>query len=177
MTNVSAFFSEFFATAVLLGLILALGDANNNPAPAGMNGMILLWLIVGIGAALGTQTAYCLNPARDLGPRIAAACFGYGKDIWTYRNGYFAYVAIVAPICGAVFGGFFYDLFCFVSLAYAVSLRHTDIPITYRADPNHLSTDHGARRSNSKSRPKCLELWSSAISTKTYTHIACQRNA
>jgi len=113
MTNVSAFFSEFFATAVLLGLILALGDANNNPAPAGMNGMILLWLIVGIGAALGTQTAYCLNPARDLGPRIAAACFGYGKEIWTYRNGYFAYVAIVAPICGAVFGGFFYDLFIF----------------------------------------------------------------
>lgn len=28
-----------------------------------MNGLILMFLILGIGAALGTQTAYCLNPA------------------------------------------------------------------------------------------------------------------
>lgn len=37
MTNVSAFFSEFGATAVLLAVILCLGDANNNPCPPGMN--------------------------------------------------------------------------------------------------------------------------------------------
>lgn len=76
MSNIGCFFSEFFATAVLLCIILALGDANNNPVPAGMNGHTLLWLIVGIGAALGTQTAYCLNPARDWGPRIAASMYG-----------------------------------------------------------------------------------------------------
>lgn len=113
MTNVSAFFSEVLASAVLLGLILCLSDQNNNPAPAGMNGMILLWLIVGIGAALGTETAYCLNPARDLGPRIACAMFGYPSKIWTYRHCYWIYVPIVATIFGGIIGGFVYDLFIF----------------------------------------------------------------
>lgn len=60
MSNIGSFCSEVFATAVLLFLILALGDANNNPAPAGMNGVILYLIIMGIGAALGTETAYCL---------------------------------------------------------------------------------------------------------------------
>lgn len=36
MTNVSAFFSEFGATAVLLAVILCMGDANNNPCPPGL---------------------------------------------------------------------------------------------------------------------------------------------
>lgn len=113
MSNTSAFFSEVFATAVLLGLILCLSDQNNNPVPAGMNGMVLLWLIVGLGAALGTETAYCLNPARDLGPRIACAIFGFPRQIWTYRNCYWIYVPIVATMLGGVIGGFVYDLFIF----------------------------------------------------------------
>lgn len=60
MSNIGAFCSELLATAVLLLLILSLGDANNNPAPAGMNGVILYLIIMGIGASLGTETAYCL---------------------------------------------------------------------------------------------------------------------
>jgi aquaglyceroporin related protein len=78
-----------------------------------MNGMILLWLIVGIGAALGTQTAYCLNPARDFGPRVAASFFGYPNKIWHYRNWYWLYTPIIAPLCGGVLGGFLYDLFLY----------------------------------------------------------------
>jgi len=113
VTNINAWCNEVFATAVLLAVILCLGDANNNPAPAGMNGLILMFLILGIGATLGTQTAYCLNPARDLGPRIAAACFGYGKDIWTYRNGYFFWTCWVATIFGGLVGCFVYDFFLF----------------------------------------------------------------
>lgn len=110
MSNIGAFFSEVLATAVLLSCILAIGDKNNNPAPPGMNGMILMFLIVGIGAALGTETAYCLNPARDLGPRIACAMFGYPSKIWTYRHCYWIYTAILAPIVGGVLGSFLYDL-------------------------------------------------------------------
>lgn len=113
MTNVGAFFSEFMATAVLFGLILSIGDQGNNPVPPGMNGFALLWLIVGIGAALGTETAYCLNPARDLGPRIACAMYGFPKRIWTYRNCYWIYTPIIAPILGALFGAFIYDLFIY----------------------------------------------------------------
>lgn len=113
LTNVSAFFSEFGATAVLLAVILCLGDANNNPCPPGMNGLILFFLILAIGAALGTQTAYCLNPARDLGPRIAASMFGYPKEIWTYRNGYALWCVCIATVSGGLFGCFVYDLFIY----------------------------------------------------------------
>ncbi len=113
MSNIGAFMSEVFATAVLMGLILCLSDENNNPIPNGMNGMVLLWLIVGIGAALGTETAYCLNPARDLGPRIACAMYGYPKVIWTYRNCYWIYTPIIATIVGALVGAFTYDLLIF----------------------------------------------------------------
>lgn len=113
MSDIGAWCSEVFATAVLLAVILSLGDANNNPVPAGLNGLILMFLILAIGATLGTETAYCLNPARDLGPRIAAACFGYGREIWTYRNGYFFWTCWVATIFGALVGCFVYDLFIF----------------------------------------------------------------
>lgn len=59
------------------------------------------------------QTAYCLNPARDLGPRIACAMFGYPKEIWTTRHCYWIYVPIIATICGGILGGFVYDAFIF----------------------------------------------------------------
>ncbi|KAK9899035.1 aquaporin [Cystobasidium minutum MCA 4210] len=113
MSNIGAFCSELLATAVLLFIILSLGDANNNPAPPGMNGVILYIVIMGIGAALGTETAYCLNPARDLGPRIAAAMYGYPSTIWTDRNCYWIYVPIIATICGGLVGCFTYDTFVF----------------------------------------------------------------
>lgn len=113
MSNVGSFFSEFFATAVLLGMICAVTDSNNNPAPPGMNGVIVMFLIIGIGAALGTETAYCLNPARDLGPRIACAIFGYPSKIWTYRKAYWVYVPIIAPIFGGMLGCLVYDFFIY----------------------------------------------------------------
>ena len=37
-------------------VIFAIGDSNNTPPPDGMAPLILLFLIVGIGAALGSQT-------------------------------------------------------------------------------------------------------------------------
>lgn len=113
MSNIGAFFSEVLATAVLLAIIMCIGDTNNNPAPPGMNGIFLLWAIVGIGATLGTQTAYCLNPARDIGPRIACSMFGYPGKIWSYRNCYWIYTPIIGTCFGALLGCFFYDLFIY----------------------------------------------------------------
>lgn len=113
MSLVGGVFSEVLATAVLLCLILCLSDQANNPAPPGLNGLILCFLIIGIGAALGTETAYCLNPARDLGPRIACAMFGYPSTIWTYKRCYWIHTAIAGTTLGAVIGAFVYDLFIF----------------------------------------------------------------
>ena len=41
--------------------------------------MLLFIAIVGIGACLGMETGYAINPARDLGPRLLTAMVGYGR--------------------------------------------------------------------------------------------------
>jgi aquaglyceroporin related protein len=86
MSNVSAFFSEFLATAVLLIVVLAINDKKNMPAPPGLAPLVLFLLILGIGASLGMETAYAINPARDLGPRILTAMVGYGRQVFTFRK-------------------------------------------------------------------------------------------
>ena len=56
--------------------------------------------MIGIGNSLGGPTGYAINPARDLGPRIAHAVLpikGKGSSDWGY-----SWVPVVAPIVGAV---------------------------------------------------------------------------
>ena len=57
-------------------------------------------LIWALGLSLGGPTGYALNPARDLGPRIAHAILpiaGKGSSDWGY-----AMVPVVGPMVGAV---------------------------------------------------------------------------
>ncbi|EIN12530.1 aquaporin [Punctularia strigosozonata HHB-11173 SS5] len=113
MTSVSCFFDEFIGTVVLVIVVLAISDKTNGPPPPGLNALVLFILILGIGAALGMETAYAINPARDLGPRIMTAMVGYGKDVFTYRNQYWLWCPIIAPIAGALVGAAIYDGFIF----------------------------------------------------------------
>ena len=60
-------------------------------------------MIVAIGASLGGPTGYAINPARDLGPRVAHAVLpikGKGGSDWGY-----SWVPIVGPIIGGVLAG------------------------------------------------------------------------
>jgi aquaglyceroporin related protein len=87
MTSVSCFFSEFVATAVLLMALLAVkntGKANGSPPP-GLVPLVLFITILGIGAALGMETGFAVNPARDLGPRLFTAMV-YGKEVFNFRK-------------------------------------------------------------------------------------------
>lgn len=56
MTNVSAFFSEYLTSAVLMISILAFTDPHNMAAPSGLLPLALFILILGIGVALGMET-------------------------------------------------------------------------------------------------------------------------
>lgn len=56
MTNVSCFFSEFLATAILLIVVLATTDNHNSPPPPGLLPLVLFILILGLGASLGMET-------------------------------------------------------------------------------------------------------------------------
>ncbi|MBE1555353.1 MIP/aquaporin family protein [Sporosarcina limicola] len=96
--------SEVIGTFVLLLGILAIGA---NDFTEGLNPLIVGALIVAIGLSLGGTTGYAINPARDLGPRIAHFFLpipGKGKSDWGY-----AWVPIVGPILGGSFGALFYQ--------------------------------------------------------------------
>ncbi|KAI0328916.1 aquaporin [Cubamyces sp. BRFM 1775] len=113
MTSVSCWFDEFLGTAVLLIVVCAITDARNGPPPPGLVPLVLFIMILGIGAALGMQTGYAINPARDLGPRLLTAMVGYGGDVFTFRSHYWLWCPVIAPIVGGLVGTFIYDLLFF----------------------------------------------------------------
>jgi glycerol uptake facilitator protein len=100
--------SEFLATAVLLVGVRALTD-RRNAAPGGyVEPLALGALVWSIGLSLGGLTGYAINPARDLGPRLASALLGWGTAVFESHGRYF-WVPIVAPLAGGVGGVFLYD--------------------------------------------------------------------
>jgi glycerol uptake facilitator protein len=75
--------------------------SGNTPAQIGPLGVALV--VVAIGASLGGPTGYAINPARDLGPRIAHALLpirGKGSSDWSY-----AWVPVLGPAVGGILGG------------------------------------------------------------------------
>jgi glycerol uptake facilitator protein len=98
-------FSEAVATFVLVlvagamgsKLVLSAGAAN------GVGPYLVSCLIWGIGLSLGGTTGYAINPARDLGPRIAHAILpiaGKGDSDWAY-----SWVPVLGPLVGAAVAG------------------------------------------------------------------------
>ncbi len=100
----SNFLSEMIGTFVLLLGLMFIGA---NQFTEGLNPLIVGLLIVAIGVSLGGATGYAINPARDLGPRIAHALLpipGKGSSDWGY-----AWIPIVGPLFGGVYGTVFYQ--------------------------------------------------------------------
>lgn len=110
----TSFANEFVATAILACAILALGDDSNAPPGAGMHALIVGLVVTVLTMAFGYNTGACLNPARDFGPRVAAAVVGYGGEVFTTRHAWWVYGAWGATISGALVGGLLYDLAIFV---------------------------------------------------------------
>jgi glycerol uptake facilitator protein len=103
--NWSNLFNEILATMIL---VLALQFVGTNHFADGLNPLIVGLLIVTIGLCLGSTTGFALNPARDLGPRIAhfiLPIHGKGDSDWKY-----AWIPIVGPTIGALLGVWLYQL-------------------------------------------------------------------
>lgn len=93
------FISEFLATFLLLFTILGIAQTTEgDPETLGVMGVGVI--ILAIGLSLGGTTGYAINPARDLGPRIAYTLL----PIKNKRDADWGYALIpsIAPICGAV---------------------------------------------------------------------------
>ncbi len=99
----SNLFSEIIATMILVLAILFIGA---NKFADGLNPMVVGALIISIGLSLGGTTGFAINPARDLGPRIAHFILpipGKGSSDWSY-----SWIPVVGPIIGGLLGSWIY---------------------------------------------------------------------
>jgi glycerol uptake facilitator protein len=97
--------SEIIGTAVLVlvaGAIFSPGVAEHGPV-GGLGPVLVASLVWGIGLSLGGTTGYAINPARDLGPRIAHFILpipGKGSSNWGY-----APIPVLGPLIGGALAG------------------------------------------------------------------------
>lgn len=118
----SNFLTEVIGTAVLLFGVLAIAaNAQGLARPGdvdlsvvfsrGLQPLLVGLLVLGIGLSLGGPTGYAINPARDLGPRLAHALLpiaGKGSSDWRY-----AWIPVAAPIIGGIAGAALYTIIGF----------------------------------------------------------------
>jgi glycerol uptake facilitator len=92
--------TEIVGTAVLVFGVLAIFA--DNEVTRALGPLLVGLLVLGIGLSLGGPTGYAINPARDLGPRIAHALLpipGKGSSDWAY-----SWIPVVGPIIGGIIG-------------------------------------------------------------------------
>jgi len=95
--------TEIIGTFVLVFVVIGFGRQGDASGLAALGALPVALLVVGIGASLGGPTGYAINPARDLGPRIAHAILpitGKGGSDWSY-----SWVPVVGPIIGGLLAG------------------------------------------------------------------------
>jgi glycerol uptake facilitator protein len=97
-------FSEVFGTFILVLAVLHLAEPE--VGLGSISALPVALLVFGIGMSLGGTTGYAINPARDLGPRIAHMLLpikGKGSSNWHY-----AWIPVVAPLAGAMVAALVY---------------------------------------------------------------------
>jgi glycerol uptake facilitator protein len=107
--------TEIIGTFVLVfWILLSPGLSKSGPdgVPVFGNGALgyagVAFVVISIGASLGGPTGYAINPARDLGPRIAYAILpikGKGSPDWNY-----SWVPVVGPLVGGILAGLLYQI-------------------------------------------------------------------
>ena len=108
------FMTEVIGTAVLLFGVVAIvtnaqtfgGATLPTLFSTSVIPLIIGFIVLAIGLSLGGPTGYAINPARDLGPRIAHAILpipGKGDSDWSY-----SWIPVVAPLVGGVIGAGLY---------------------------------------------------------------------
>ena len=106
----TALLDQVVGTAILLFLIMAVTDTRNNAPVAWIAPVVVGLVVVAIGMAWGTNAGYAINPARDLGPRLASFLTGYGTAFSDQRGELYFWVPIVGPLVGGLLGAGAYRL-------------------------------------------------------------------
>lgn len=99
--------TEIIATCVLV--IAALGMSQPSTAFVTIDALPISLVVLAIGLCMGGPTGYAINPARDLGPRIAHFILpiqGKGNSDWMY-----SWIPVIGPLIGALLGFWIYGFF------------------------------------------------------------------
>jgi len=101
------FVSEVIGTFVLVFVIFAFAN-NGSAGLAALGALPVALLVLVIGLSLGGTTGYAINPARDLGPRIAHFLLpipGKRDSDWSY-----SWIPVVGPLVGAALAAIVYQV-------------------------------------------------------------------
>jgi len=97
------FLTEVLATFMLVFGVATISKIDHmQPIPSGLGAYFIAMLVWAIGLSLGGPTGYAINPARDLGPRLAHALLPIPQkrdSDWAY-----AWVPVLGPLVGAALG-------------------------------------------------------------------------
>lgn len=94
--------TEIGGTFVLVFAVVGIGSSQGD-WPSALGPLPVALIVLGIGVSLGGPTGYAINPARDLGPRIAHALLpipGKGPGDWAY-----SWVPVLGPLIGGAAAG------------------------------------------------------------------------
>ena len=105
----AGFIDQVIGTALLLFLVLVIGDERNAPGPAWFAPLGVGAIVVAIGISFGALHGYAINPARDFGPRVFTVLAGFRNNGLTDSTGVW-WVPIAAPLLGGLIGAGVYDL-------------------------------------------------------------------
>ena len=98
--------TEIIGTFILVFGVLLMPKSDVNLGT--LNALPVALLVLGIGLSLGGPTGYAINPARDLGPRIAHFVLpikGKGSSDWSY-----SWIPVLGPVAGAMIAAYVYKL-------------------------------------------------------------------
>ncbi len=111
MSHGAAFGAEVVGTAILLLVIFCSTDPANAGRPQILTAATIGLTITLLISLLGPLTMACLNPARDLAPRVFSSLAGWGEVPFRVNgNGWWS-VYLLAPVLGGILGGGLYTVF------------------------------------------------------------------
>lgn len=118
----SNFFSEFIGTFILVILVFFIAGPTLEPdnltnvkiGLGSVGALPIAIVVISIGLSLGGTTGYAINPARDLGPRIAYSILPFKNK--TSADWNYSWIPILGPIAGAIFASLVFMLLQGISI-------------------------------------------------------------
>ncbi|BEJ06788.1 hypothetical protein CcaverHIS641_0400570 [Cutaneotrichosporon cavernicola] len=109
-SDIDAFFHEVIGSGLLLlGVAVVTDPGAAADWQTWAKALIMNWFFVAVSGCMGIHPGYAINPARDLGVRLACLAFGYSRELFTDRKWYWTWGCIIGPFVGGTIFTFLYD--------------------------------------------------------------------